>query len=541
LHVPAIYRRFLMGRIRLWYPFFFAVLPILNILTRNPGGSRPADVGVVLGALLLGCAVLYLLVAVVLGGRWSNPVVPLVVLVVLFLFNAKYTLGGWARQLGGGAATIALLAVPLVLISAGVWWLARRPRYLEQVNTFLTLTSGLMLAWLGFRLASDQIHSQSVVRHSVLARELAQPIKSRTATPAAAPGPARDIYLILLDEYANSSVLQERFQFNNHVFEDSLRQLGFTIPKSVRSNYVHTLLSLPSLLNFSHLTRLTSEVGPRATDATLPNYLLENNRVAAFLKGRGYRFLFFPSQWWPSTEHNRNADWEFQAWSGFNLGREATRSDLRRSFLRTTALGLFKKDDAWDADHVTRTLAGIEQVPERAEPTFVFAHIVSPHTPYVFTADCHTVGARAPGGRPRGQPYIDQLQCLNHLVLKLVTTLLQRSSVAPIILLQGDHGTNSLRYSDAKSARDVSPAQARERFGAFGAYYLPGGGGRLFADSVTIVNVFQKVLDYYFNADIPPAPDQLYMSMERTPYDFVQVDPAALNGPAVQVSAGADR
>ena len=85
-----------------------------------------------------------------------------------------------------------------------------------------------------------------------------------------------------------------------------------------------------------------------------------------------------------------------------------------------------------------------------------------------------------------------------------------------------------LDYSSARSAAEVSPDQARERFGAFGAYYVPGGGSRLFTDSVTVVNVMAKVLDYYFNAGIPLAPDNLYMSLERSPYLFARVDPASL-------------
>jgi hypothetical protein len=526
-----------MRRLRLGYPFLFAVLPILSVLTRNPGGSRPADVGVVIGALLLGTAVLYLLVAAVLGGRWSSPAVPLVVLIVILLGNAKRTLGGWAHQLGEGPAAVAVVAVPLALTLSLVWWLARRPRYLKQVNTFLTLTGLFMVAWLGFRIASDLVHARSTVRHSALARELARPVQSRTPIAAAAAGPARDVYLLVLDEYADSSVLQERFQFNNRVFEDSLRRLGFTIPKSVRSNYVHTLLSLPSLLNFSHLTRLTSEVGPQATDATLPNYLLENNRSVTFFKSRGYKFLFFPSRWWPSTDHNPNADWEFEAWSGFNLGYEATRSDLRRSFIRTTALGVLIADDAWDAEHLKRTLAGLEQVPERAEPTFAFAHILSPHWPYVLAADCTAATGEGARQSSKNQRYIDQLQCLNRMLLKVVTTLLQRSSVPPIILLQGDHGTNSLRYSSVKSAQAVSPAQARERFGTFGAYYLPEGGDRLFGDTVTVVNVFANVLEHYFGAAVPPVPNKLYMSTERTPYAFVEFDANSLTPVSLSQSA----
>jgi hypothetical protein len=517
-----------MQRLRLGYPFLFAVLPILSILTRNPGGSRLADVGVVIGGLLLGCAVLYLLVATVLRAAWSSPVVPLVVLAVILWGNAKTTLGGWTRQVGGGPAAVAVVAVPLALTVMAAWWLGRRPRYLKQVNTFLTLTGLFMVAWLGFRIASDLIHARSTVRHSALARALAQPVRSKIPLAGAAPGSARDVYLIVLDEYANSSVLQERFRFDNRFFEDSLRRLGFTIPKSVRSNYVHTLLSLPSLLNFSHLTQLMSEVGPRATDATLPNYLLEHNRSVAFFKSRGYKFLFFPSRWWPSTDHNPNADWEFEPWSGFDLGYEATRSDLRRSFIRTTALGVLIAEDAWDAEHLKRTLAGLEQVPERAEPTFAFAHILSPHWPYVLAADCQAVTDGRSRQSSKEQRYIDQLQCLNRMLLRVVSTLLQRSSVAPIILLQGDHGTNSLRYSSAKSAQTVSPDQARERFGAFGAYYAPEGGNRLFGDTVTAVNVLSKVLEYYFGAAVPPTPNKLYMSLERTPYTFVEFDAASL-------------
>jgi hypothetical protein len=323
------------------------------------------------------------------------------------------------------------------------------------------------------------------------------------------------------------------------MFEGSLRQLGFTIPALVRSNYVHTVLSLPSLLNFSHLTRLAAEVGERSTDATLPNYLLENNRTVSFLKKLGYRFLFFPSQWWPSTSRNRNADWEFEPWSGFNPSREATRSDFRRSLLSTTALGLLKQKGAWDADHVRRTLAAMEQVPHRSEPTFSFAHLVSPHWPYVFRADCRLskqLSVEGPAGRQRA--YIEQLQCLNHLLLQTVTSLLQASSVPPVILLQGDHGTNLLRYSAAKSAASVTPAQARERFGAFGAYYVPDGGGRLFSDTVTIVNVFQKVLSHYFGADIAPAPDELFVSLERTPYHFAKVDARQLSFAVESTEAG---
>jgi hypothetical protein len=516
-----------MQRFRLWHPVLFALVPILNTLTRNPGGTRPSDIVVVLVAVLIGSVLGCLLLFAVLRKRAPQGLVPLLGLTGVFLFYGKSVLGNLTRQLSGVPPALPLIA-GLVILGIALWWLARRHHLLERVNTFLALTGILLVGWLTARLVINQFHSRSIVRHSALAAELARPVNSR-APVGGQTQQAPDIYLLVLDEYAHSAVLQNLFQFDNGMFEDSLRQLGFTIPRLVRSNYVHTVLSLPSLLNFSHLTRLTQEVGANSTDASLPNYLLQHNRAASYLKQRGYRFLFFPSQWWPSTSQNGNADWQFDAWSGFNPAREVSRSDLRRSLIRTTALDYFIRDDAWDADFIRRTLTALAAVPEHAEPTFAFAHIVSPHWPYVFKADCRVAGNtqfRGQSGRRRA--YTEQLQCLNSMLLHTVATILRRSSVPPIILLQGDHGTNLLRYSDAESAEAVTAAQASERLGAFGAYHVPGGGRALFTDTVTVVNVLQKVLSYYAGADVPAQADSLYVSLEGTPYDFAPVTPSEL-------------
>jgi hypothetical protein len=518
----------------LWlYPFLFVVIPVLNILTQSPGGSDLRDSIVIMAILLAACAMLYALVAVASGGGWSNPLVPLIVFVAVLSFYGWDLLPESVHQIGRRAPVLVVAGLGLGIllgIAGGVWWLARRPRTIARLSTFLTITGAVLVTVSCLRIVAAEIHAQRVLRSSDLAHELSRPV-GRSPAPGILQWGHPDIYLIVLDEYANSGVLKEVFDFDNRMFEDSLRHLGFTIPRLVRSNYVHTLLSIPSLLNFSHLTRLTGELGASETDPTLPDYLVENNRTAAFLRERGYRFLFFPSQWWISTAHNRNADWEFHPWTGINLAREATRSDLRRFLVRSTLLDFVARGNhTWDADHVRRTLAELEQVPERQEPTFAFAHVLNPHGPYVFAPDCQSLDGKSAGNSssPREHPYVGQIQCLNRLVLHLVTSLLQGSPEPPIILLQGDHGSNLLRYSSAKSASAVSPAQARERFGAFGAYYLPSGGGRLFADTVTVVNVFRKVLNHYFDAGIPPAPDELYMSLEHTPYNFVQVDPATL-------------
>jgi hypothetical protein len=97
--------------------------------------------------------------------------------------------------------------------------------------------------------------------------------------------------------------------------------------------------------------------------------------------------------------------------------------------------------------------------------------------------------------------------------------------VPPVILLQGDHGSTMLGFATARTAEQVSAPEAWERFGAFGAYYLPDGGAAAFGDTVTIVNVLGNVLRKYFGARLPREPDTQYLSVERAPYRRVRVDP----------------
>ena len=149
---------------------------------------------------------------------------------------------------------VAVVAVSVALVS----WIRRRERLLDGMGRFLTLMSALLVIYAGIQITTGWLRGRQAIEQSALAARLAQPIPG----PATVPAPKRDIYLIVLDEYANSSVLRERFGYDNRPFEDSLRALGFYIPPVVRSNYVHTLLSLPSMLNAAHLVELEKELGP---------------------------------------------------------------------------------------------------------------------------------------------------------------------------------------------------------------------------------------------------------------------------------------
>jgi hypothetical protein len=202
--------------------------------------------------------------------------------------------------------------------------------------------------------------------------------------------------------------------------------------------------------------------------------------------------------------------------------------ELQRTVGGVSVLRYLDRDHRWEADHVRRTLGGLAAMSRADWPVFAFAHILKPHNPYVFDSDCGTLGRQKEVDDVA--PYLEQLECINRLLLATVHQILRTSEVPPIIILQGDHGTSLLGATGYPRAGEIPPAAARERVGAFGAYYLPDGGAAAFGDTVTVVNVLGNVLRYYFGAHLPRAGNEQYISPADFPYAFRRVDAGWLAG-----------
>jgi hypothetical protein len=501
------------------YPWLIAFVPVLNHAANNSDKYAMSELALLLAIIAVPCGVVYALASLAARGR-AAPGLPAFVtlLYVAWFFGYRRAAGA----ITGDAADpphLVLVPVGLLLCAGLVWWIHRRVALLDGLARFLSLMAALMVGWSVLQIGRGWARGEDMVAESRLARELARPIQG----PATVPGATRDIYLIVLDEYANSDVLRERFNFDNRPFEDSLRSLGFYVPRLVRSNYLHTLLSLPSLLNSAHLVALQQEIGVKEEHPRLPDYLLEHSRVARYLQERGYEYVFFPSDWWHSTSQSALADVVFRPYHGFDLMRSLNGGELSRKVRGLSILSYFDRSHRWEAEHTRRSLEGVAGLAGTGtRPRFAFAHIIKPHNPYVFDHRCEVM--------PRGSeeddvgPYLEQVQCVNRLLLATVRRILAESRVPPVIILQGDHGTKLLHATGYPTPEEVPPQAARERFGAFGAYYLPDGGDKAFGDTVTVVNVMGNVLRYYLGAGLPRAGDDQYISPADFPYDFRRVD-----------------
>ena len=195
----------------------------------------------------------------------------------------------------------------------------------------------------------------------------------------------RDIYYIILDTYTSSDSLKQYLNFDNSEFNNFLMKKGFYIPNKSRPNYLITNLSIPSSLNMEYIHFLNSNeyTDNQITDAL--TQMARNNKVKNYLQSQGYKYIMIPSRhslnWMP--EENLDFDW-------LSVSRDFYYGDFLDLFYKKTVLKLirnFRKEayHQYLRSEVLSQLTFLEKdVHKITGPKFVFAHILSPHPPYVF-------------------------------------------------------------------------------------------------------------------------------------------------------------
>ena len=293
------------------------------------------------------------------------------------------------------------------------------------------------------------------------------------------------------------------------------------------SNYAYTMLSLASSLNMEYVNYLSDTIGAGSIDNRATYPLIQDNRVGRLLQSIGYRYVQIGSKY-TGTNSSQIADEILSFWAG-------NEQDQFNSLLfATTVAHPLLKDFSPFADDYEANRSAIlfpfDEIPRlgnRSQPVFVFAHIVSPHPPYVFGADGEYVSE--PEGGPSLEEtqikYLNQLIFINGKVKELIDIILEQSRVQPIIILQSDHGWAwSIGWQQAPNTPLDETFDKHEIFGVLNAYYLPDNGTQLLYESISLVNTFRVVFKTYFGADLELLNDVSYFSdYYQSPYVFTDV------------------
>lgn len=324
-----------------------------------------------------------------------------------------------------------------------------------------------------------------------------------------------DIYYIILDGYARDSTLKKLYDFDNSNFTNHLRDRGFYVADKSQSNYSLTYLSLTSSLNMKHVTYLAEESERGKFDQNLQFELIRNNEVSRFLKSRGYTIINIGTGW-AITNQNPYADQSFYS---------TQRNEFLKLLFETSALTLLERYQTDAANSILYAFDKLEQIPSIKEPTFTFAHILNPHHPYLFDRSGTILpqtkkgfGSTKEWGKK--DKYIDQLIFDNKMILKAIDKILTKSEIPPIIIIQGDHGPAS-QDQMVIDLNKITKKQFDERMDILNVYYLPNGGNEVLYKTITPVNSFKKILNYYFNTNYKLLEDKSYFSQQKADFKFV--------------------
>ena len=490
------------------HPVLLGAYLVLLVYSNNLAEIPPSDVLVPLAVVALVAGLLTIALAVVLHDppRAGLLATSLLVPFLAFAFIRDAVSSYWS----GDDRILALSLV--VIMSALVIAMERMRSRIPTLTLALNVVSALVVAMVLVPIVSyvnvAWSRSEGVVDTS--------PVLLATVPKSGADESTRDIYHLVFDRYGSNDALWIGHGIDNAPFTRSLESQGFHVVDDARANYRGSAMSLAATLGMSLLDEIAAQMGPDVGYYGPILERLEHSRVGAWLQDRGYEYHHIGS-WYPPTASSAIADRSY----GPRVSNDLATTLIDNSVL-PVILDPFPSADRRHADAAEYQFEVLEGlVVEPAEqPRYVFAHVLVPHPPYVFSAD----GAFMPDDADAAS----QLEYTNARIRSLVDQLLDRPpDERPIIILQADEGPYPDGFYDIDSDfawESATDDELAMLYGVLNAMYLPGPEGEQgLPASMTLVNTYPEVLDRYFDEGIPRQLDRSWASRTETPYALTEV------------------
>ena len=494
------------------YPFLFALYIILVPLADNLDQLDPSQVLRPLAFLLLVAAAGLLLFAALFKDWQYAAYLVFLVLAAFFVFGHinRLTMAILSTQ-NKDMAELVLLGIWLLLfVILGIKGIWSRLNGSTWMLPFFNLVFALALARPSY---------------IVLTRLLLVPNQTRTASAQVLPptgdasidcSSSPDIYYIVLDAYGRQDVLADLYNLDNRPFLDYLEGKGFYVASESHSNYMQTVFSIPASLNYSYID--PPKKGVNGTEYF--SNLLEYNRLMTVLEDCNYMTIAFESGFFFTAQPA--VDLYFSDGNVLNNFENLLLADSPWEVVGDQ-MNLDSTEHSYNAhrQRVLYSFRQLENLYKMPGPKMVFAHIISPHPPFIFDARGRSITpARGyslnDGDEFRGtweeyrEGYAAQAEFINQKLEQAIDTILANSPTPPVIIIQGDHGPGGHLDWDSPTNSCLW-----ERTSILNAYYLPGDGESKLYPSISPVNSFRVVLNTYFGANMVLLPDRTYFTSHR--------------------------
>lgn len=322
----------------------------------------------------------------------------------------------------------------------------------------------------------------------------------------------RDVYYIILDAHASTAVLKKYFNYDNSDFENFLKEKGFFIPEFSFSNYYTSNASIPSTLNMDYIHH--SIIQGKHPNLTFQKALIETATAKNFERN-GYEIISITNEYnlHPSEKSIKVCGNDLRGFRVFSFYLDTTPIKIFKS----TIYSALNKTSTEQVDISTQPLienrtCALSELPDIrnnfSHPMFVQAHLIMPHSPFIFDSKGDIVNFRALSNEQFPNAYLEQLQYTDIKIQEIVEKLLD-SEPKPIIILQSDHG---VRFQ--LNEKDEQPLD--HSFLNFDAYYFPD--IELDKDEypvTTPVNSFRILFNEYFGTDYELLENRAFLEFEN--------------------------
>jgi len=382
------------------------------------------------------------------------------------------------------------LAGTLIILSI-VWFLSRAEKFVFICSIFAATMLLVSLI--------QGVHTYLAAFSS----SEAPSVKSETSA-ANFPGIAMkrpNVYFILLDGHPRLDQSKKILGYDFSPFVRQLRDRNFFVAENSYSNYAMSIFSISSTLNMD----FTLPVGtlPPKSSRKYRRYTHGFNNVVRQFRNYGYYYVHGGDQNFVHCGMAEDTCIQLPI-----TGSLIT--ELERELIRLTPFRLYPVK--WPVRRFTPDFVAEEIAKIPQEPSFIWAHIFSPHDRY-FAADCSTdaeVNAENFDLKMAGHDFKERtiiaLQCLHPQVVSLLDTIIDKHPDA-IIVLQSDHGTPFLTDWEAAAwQRD----EFDERFGILSAILLPPFCRHMLKHDLTSVNTFRIVFACLSGTEPEVLPDRFF-------------------------------
>ncbi len=478
-------------------------------------------------ALWAGQGALYFILAFILKRRSTA------LALTLFLTLIWFQYGEILKDFSDGKAFLVWGAV----MAGGALLILRFPKVEKIAFSVLVTFAALIASYNGAMILMSYQQMRYDLKNLPKKEEF---LDKKTSTASSA---MPDIYVVIQDAYAFNDTLKRLFSYDNGPFLDDLRAKGFFVAEDSRSFYSQTMLSISSTMNLNYFQEDVRVPHTRFIDRRpAANYYLRP-RLFKFLKDQGYDMTVLTTGYRVDPTFNPKVmdirAPNFEATVAMHLMVRTPVYRILDSIFGNRRTFLNPYYSRYQT--VQKEYGDLRAAAEKQSdmPKFVYAHVLAPHPPFVFSADggfadynyhvpfSYTDGAFHAYSHlfPKGwedfyrQAYIAQLRYVNAELEQFINLVQAQKDGRPkVIIIQGDHGSRMEEYFESAEHSDI-----QEVFGILNLIYFSDGDYAHLTKDIGPVNVMRAMIDKYFGIALPLLPERHWFSTWSRPYEFIDV------------------